>query len=311
MILRKTFNIFTAVRYSWKNIIFSSMSAAIALVAYKNIGDSGVQVPIGVVAILGTALSIILGFKTSSAYERWWEARQIWGGIVNESRTLARQVLTIVDPKNVPPQLWADSVQVVKRQLAWCNALRLQLRETENEEVWRKSVAIFINDQEFALIMKKTNKVTWLAMLQGDQIKELNAWEQLDTFSYIQMDDTLTRITDLQGRCERIKNTPLPRPYEYYTLAFLNLFIFIFPFGIVQMLSDLNESYLIFPITILVGWMFFQIYVLGKVLANPFDNLKTDVALDSICRTIEIDLLEIVQSDAVPTPLRPVKGVLM
>jgi len=148
-------------------------------------------------------------------------------------------------------------------------------------------------------------------MLQGDQIKELEASKDLDTFSYIQMDDTLTRLTELQGKTERIKSTPLPRPYEYYTLAFLNLFVLTFPFGIIAMLHELNEAYLVFPITILVSWMFYQIYVLGKVLSNPFDNIKTDVALDAICRTIEIDLLEIVHGENVPAPLKPVKGVLM
>ena len=310
MILRRYVNPFTAIRYSWKNILFSSLTATAAFLSEVYFGK-GIAVPVAVVAILGTALSIILGFKTSSSYERWWEARQIWGGIVNESRTLARQVLTIVDPKNVPPELWAKSVQVVKRQLGWINALRLQLRGVQDETDWQKSVSPFLSEEEFGLIMKKTNKVTWLAMLQGDQIKELEASKDLDTFSYIQMDDTLTRLTELQGKTERIKSTPLPRPYEYYTLAFLNLFVLTFPFGIIAMLHELNEAYLVFPITILVSWMFYQIYVLGKVLSNPFDNIKTDVALDAICRTIEIDLLEIVHGENVPAPLKPVKGVLM
>lgn len=310
MILRRYVNPFTAIRYSWKNILFSSLAATAAFLSEIYL-EKGIAVPVAVVAILGTALSIILGFKTSSSYERWWEARQVWGGIVNESRTLARQVLTIVNPKNVPPELWAKSVQVVKRQLAWNNSLRLQLRGVKGEAAWQKAVLPFLNEEDFALIMKKTNKVTWLAMLQGDQIKELEASGDLDTFSYIQMDDTLTRLTELQGRTERIKSTPLPRPYEYYTLAFLNLFVLIFPFGIIAMLHELDEAYLVFPITILVSWMFYQIYVLGKVLSNPFDNIKTDVALDAICRTIEIDLLEIVNDQDVPKPLKPVKGVLM
>lgn len=310
MILRRNINPFTAIRYSWKNILFSTIAATAAFLSEVYL-DRLIIVPVAIVAILGTALSIILGFKTSSAYERWWEARKIWGGIVNESRTLARQVLTIVDPKHVPPELLANSKQVVMRQLAWINALRLQLRGVSEVALWQKAVAPFLSEDEFSLIMKKTNKVTWLAMLQGDQIKELEARKDLDTFSYIQMDDTLTRLTDLQGKSERIKSTPLPRPYEYYTHTFLNMFVLIFPFGIVDTLHELNEIYLVFPITILVGWMFYQIYILGKVLSNPFDNMKTDVALDAICRTVEVDLLEIVESENVPEPLKPVKGVLM
>lgn len=94
-------------------------------------------------------------------------------------------------------------------------------------------------------------------------------------------------------------------------MAFLNLFVLTFPFGIIATLRELNEAYLVFPITILVSWMFYQIFILGKVLSNPFDNIKTDVALDAICRTIEIDLLEITNDRDVPKPLKPVKGVLM
>lgn len=311
MIVRKNFQLHTAIRYSWKNILISILIAGLAYLSDHFLGEDGFVVPIPVVAILGTALAIILGFKNSSAYERWWEARKIWGGIVNESRTLTRQVLTIVDPRNIPPGLWADSIQVVRRQLAWINALKLQLREVTDRPSWEKEVGGHLSQEDFEAIMVRTNKVTTLAMIQGDQIKEMNARDDLDTFSYIQMDDTLTRLTDLQGRCERIKSTPLPRPYDYYTMAFLNLFIIFFPFAFIRELSALDEAYLIFPITILAGWMFYQIYVLGKVLASPFDNMKTDVAVDAICRTIEIDLREIIKDKDVPPPLKPVDGVLM
>lgn len=311
MIVRQRFQLHTAIRYSWKNILISTFCAALAYVAHAILGKDAITIPIPVVAILGTALAIILGFKNSSAYERWWEARKIWGGIVNESRTLTRQVLTIVDPKNVPQELWDESVQVVQRQLAWVHALRLQLRNSTDKNDWETNVEGNLSQEDHAMISKKTNKVTWLAMLHGDQVKGMNVRGDLDTFSYIQMDDTLTRLTDLQGRAERIKGTPLPRPYDYYTMAFLNLFILFFPFAFINELEAIDEAYLIFPITILVGWMFYQIYVLGKVLARPFDNIKTDVALNTICRTIEIDLKEIIRDENVPEPIKPKRGVLM
>ncbi|MCA1762909.1 MAG: hypothetical protein LC664_07955, partial [Flavobacteriales bacterium] len=199
MIVRRRFQLHTALRYSWKNILISLFCASLAYFSHYFFGAKAVVVPIPVVAILGTALAIILGFKNSSAYERWWEARKIWGGIVNESRTLTRQVLTIVDPKNVPQQLWDESIQVVQRQLAWIHALRLQLRNSTDEKDWKENVADNLSEGDYALISQKSNKVTWLAMLQGDQIKEMNVRDDLDTFSYIQMDDTLTRLTDLQG----------------------------------------------------------------------------------------------------------------
>ncbi len=311
MIIRKNLQLHTTIRYSWKNILTGSLFAGMAYISNKIYGADTISVPVSVVAILGTALAIILGFKNTSAYDRWWEARKIWGGILNESRTLTRQVLTIVDPKNVPPQLWADSVQVVHRHLAWINALKLQLRGNADMNAWKLQVAVHLSEDEYTFIMSKSNMVTHLTLLQGNQIKVMNSSGDLDTFSYIQMDDTLTRLTDLQGMSERIKSTPLPRPYDYYTMAFLNLFLFFFPFAFISSLTELGEEVLIFPITILVGWMFYQIYVLGKVLASPFDNMKTDVALDAICRTIEIDLKEIVNDTDIPLPLKPQHGVLM
>ncbi len=311
MIVRRHLQVHTAIKYSWKNILISFLFAGLAYSSHAYFGADALVVPVAVVAILGTALAIILGFKNSSAYERWWEARKIWGGIVNESRTLTRQVLTIVDPDNVPTELKSESIQVVRRHLAWINALRLQLRSSTDETDWNENVAGNLMGDDYAIISQKTNKATWLAMLQGYQIKAMNARGDLDTFSYIQMDDTLTRLTDLQGRCERIKSTPLPRPYDYYTMAFLNLFILFFPFAFISDLMAMDEAFLIFPITILVGWMFYQIYVLGKVLAMPFENIKTDVALNTICRVIEIDLKEIIGFENIPPPLKPEKGVLM
>lgn len=311
MITRTHLRIDTAIVYSWKNLLFSFICSLLAYLVHTTLGNDSFIIPTSVVAILGTALAIILGFRNSSAYERWWEARKIWGGIVNESRTLTRQVLTIVDPHNIPPGLWEASTQVVRRQLAWINALRLQLRQITNEEEWKQHVARHLSEGDYTFIKSKTNKVTQLAMLQGNQIKEINSDEILDVFSYIQMDDTLTRLTDLQGMCERIKSTPLPRPYDYYTMAFLSLFIFFFPFAFMSEFEALHVPYLIFPVTMFVGWIFYQIYVLGKVLSRPFDNLKTDIALNAICTTIEIDLKEIIEDKDVPTPLKPVDGALM
>ena len=311
MITRTHLRIDTAIIYSWKNLLYSFLCALLAYLVHTIWDNETLIVPTSVVAILGTALAIILGFRNTSAYERWWEARKIWGSIVNESRTLTRQVLTIVDPHNLPPGLWEASTQVVRRQLGWINALRLQLRGNQDEKEWLQHVARHLSEEDYKLILSKTNKVTQLAMLQGNQIKEMNAQEILDIFSYIQMDDTLTRLTDLQGMCERIKSTPLPRPYDYYTMAFLSLFIFFFPFAFMSEFEALNVPYLIFPVSMLVGWIFYQIYIFGKVLSRPFDNMKTDVALNAICTTIEIDLKEIIEDKDVPAPLMPVDGALM
>lgn len=311
MITRRYLRLDTAIRYSWKNILFSLVCSTLAWFIHVVLGGENLFIPIEAVAILGTALAIILGFRNSSAYDRWWEARQIWGTIASESRTFTRQALTIVDPHKVPADLWETCTRIVRGQIAWVHALRLQVRHQTDYKAWEKEVGVHLRQEDFDFIMSKTNKVTQIGMLLGYAIKELNAYETMDTWSYIQMDDTLTRIMELQGRAERIKSTPLPRPYDYYTMAFLNLFILFFPFGFIETFISLSAPLLIIPVTIIVGWIFYQIYVFGLVMSNPFENWQTDVPLTSICTLIEIDLKETIGDKDIPEIKKEVNGALM
>ena len=311
MITRNYLRLDTAIRYSWKNILYSVICSTLAWYIHVPLGESELSVPISVVAILGTALSIILGFRNSSAYDRWWEARKIWGGVVNESRSYMRMALTIVNPYDVPEDIRTVGNALVRQQIAWVNALRLQLRNQKDRALWDQEIGVYLPKDEYERIMKMTNKVTQIGMLNGSIIKDLQMREKMDIFSYLQMDDTITRLVDLQGKAERIKSTPLPRPYDYYTMAFLSLFIFFFPFAFVESFIDLSASLMIIPVTTIVGWIFYQIYVFGKVLSNPFENWKTDVALHAISRVIEIDLKETILEQDIPKPLVPEGGTLM
>ncbi len=311
MITRDHLRLDTALRYSWKNIIYSLICAGLAYVTHVVLGQDNVYVPTQVVSVLGVALAIILAFRNSSAYDRWWEARKIWGGVVNDSRSFTRQALTMVDPQHVEPNVITFSKRLVHGQVAWVNALKLQLREKTDQKLWDEQVGAFLSEENYKLILSRSNKVTQIGMIQGRILKELHAASTLDTFSYIQIDDTLTRLTDLQGKAERIKSTPLPKPYDYYTKAFLNLFIISFPFAFIDIFRDIESIFLIFPVTALIGWIFYQLFVFGKVMSSPFANFQTDVALDAISNIIEIDLRETIEDNDIPEKLKPVDGTLM
>ncbi len=310
MITRSRFSIKHAIFFSWKLLTYSLFVTLLAYCLHNCSANRLFEVPLSIVGILGTALAILLGFRNASAYERWWEARRIWGEIVNESRTLTRQVLTIVDPENVSPELWKESSNIVHRQIAWIYALKLQLHEKTDEQLWENEVKPLVSKKEYATVTSLSNKATQLMMMQGRAIKKINSEHTLDTYSYIQMDDTLTRLTNLQGGCERIKNTPLPKPYDYYTLVFLYIFVTLLPFGIMNELQNQHLSFLVFPVSIVVSWIFYQIYVLGKVLSNPFNNMPTDIPLNALCRIIEIDLRQVLQENDIPQPIRAINGFL-
>lgn len=311
MITRSRLHLPTSLRYSWRNMVYSAGCAILAYVLVHFPNAPWVEVPIAVVAILGTALAIILGFKNSSAYDRWWEARKIWGGVVNESRTLTRQALHLVDPATATPDVKAAMTGMVRLQLAWVNALRLQLRRITAQGAWLQGVAAHLSEDQYNALQGKTNKVTHLGLELAATLKRLHSSGVIDGFFFMQLDNTFSRLTDLQGMAERIRSTPLPRPYDYYTKAFLNLFILFFPFGVIHTFSETGHSWLVIPVTVVVGWIFFQLYIFGKVMSNPFENWQTDVALDAICTTIAIDLKESLGDTDIPKPLQPVDGVLM
>ncbi|MBL7963257.1 MAG: hypothetical protein JNM31_05350 [Flavobacteriales bacterium] len=311
MITRTQLRLTTSLRYSWRNIAYSAACASLAVVLLATPPSLVVELPVAVVAILGTALAIILGFKNSSAYDRWWEARKIWGGVVNESRTLTRQALHMHAAAGHEEAVRKAMPILVRLQLAWVNALRLQLRRIKEEQAWIDSVHAHLSEDQRVFLASRTNKVTALSKLQGELVGGLRRSGAIDGFQYMVLDGTLARLTDLQGMAERIRATPLPRPYEYYTKAFLQVFIFFLPFGIIHTMHASGNAWAVVPVTVVVAWIFHQLYVFGRVMSNPFENWQTDVPLDAICTTIAIDLKEALGDSDAPVPLEPVDGVLM
>lgn len=307
MITRKTLHFGNAVRFAWKNLLYSGIISTLAFFVHRFYMDDYVSIPSAVVAILGTALAIIMAFRNAAAYDRWWGARSQWARVASESRTFTRQALTVVDPDHIPTELLDRSYQLVRGQIGWVNALRLQLKEVADEEVWKKEVGVYFNPDEYREIQSKSNRVTAIGMHQGNGIKELNAEDVLDIYSYIQIDDTITRLSDIQGALESIQDTPLPRPYDYYTRAFLAVFILFFPFGMIDVFWQLSLPLLIVPVTMVVGWIFYQIYIFGTVMSEPF-AYRTDVPMDFIARKIEIDLKEIIGEKDIPTNIEPRNG---
>lgn len=311
MIVRTRLRVDKSIRYSWQILFFAATTSTTVWLLQDKLNISWLIFPDTVVAVLGTALSISLAFRNSSAYERWWDARTTWGGIINESRTFARQAMTIADPSEYSEELREVSTRAVKQQIAWANALRLQLLNLRESTIWLDEVGVYLRDSDYLKLMKSRNKVTALGLLNGETIKELEAHDEMDIYSYIQMDDTITRLTELQGRVERLKNTPLPTPYDYYTYAFLIVFVFLFPFTFTDEFIAAQLGSMIIPTSVITAWIFNQLYIFGSVLAKPFDGLETDVPMQFICRNLEIDLKQAIGESEVPAPIEPINGVLL
>jgi len=263
--------------------------------------------PVSEVSVLGIVVAILLGFRNNEAYNRYWEARTAWGELMNASRNFASQVIGYIQtPIEQGQELQNASgihTELIYRQLAFLNALRLQLRQ---EETWEE-LKPFLSDTEFQELNKAVNKATLLNHRQSMHLRELykSGWIEQEAYVYGLM-VTIKEFFAAQGRCERIKSTPLPRQYGFFSKAFVWIFVLLLPFGLVQHLG-----WGALPIYVVLATIFTITELIGSRTEEPFERKLEDVPMSSICRKIEIDLRQQLGESSIPAPLEPKDGVLM
>ncbi len=285
-------------------------SVAVWLVYYLSENQS-MAINFAPVGVMGSALAIFVAFRNNSAYGRWWEARQLWGGIVNSSRVLARLVITFTDSHSHQENYNKERSNDFKHDLvylciAWVHSLRLHLRA---QNTWEELNPFFTSKEEYNELINRQNKPTYLQLLIGNRIYQAMADGTLGGFDSFQMEGQLLALANYQGGCERIKNTPLPKQYDFFTRVFIVIFSFLLPFGLLTFFAEAN-SWLIIPISILVSGVFVIMERTGAANENPFENLITDVPLTAICNTIERDLKEMLGDKSLPEKLEPTEGYL-
>lgn len=274
-------------------------------VAYVFGGWKWLALPDVPLSIFGGVIGVIAGFRNSSSYARWWEARIIWGSLVNNSRCFARQVLTFVGASQERPESTAELQQIKDRlillQIVYVHALRNQLRGTPP---W-PDLAGLMSETEMEFLQSQSNVP--LAIHQEIASLLVRCYEQgwIDDIRWSRLDKTLSIVMDCQGGSERIKNTPIPRLYDMFVRVFIDIYCVLLPLGMVASLKLWTP----FGST-LVGFMFFALDKIGRDLESPFEDTPHDIALTSISRTIEINLKQMMGEKDVPEPVAPVNGIL-
>jgi ion channel-forming bestrophin family protein len=286
----------------WNLIRMFFFDIAVA-VCYIVFGWTWLSTPYIPVSVLGGAISVLIGFRNTSAYQRWWEARTIWGGIVNTSRTFGRQAISLLRPNSPEEEseLAAMRIRIAVYQIAWVNALRCQLR---GQDVLTEIARLLSADELDSLRGKPQVAIEILKRISLC-LKECFERGWLDSIRFSAMDATLTELTNGQGASERIKTTPLPRQYDMLPSVLLGIYCLLLPFGIVESAGWLTPIGSTLVALVLAAWN-----QVGIKLENPFENQETDISLSAICRTIEISLRQQLGETNLPEPLRPVEGVL-
>lgn len=262
------------------------------------------------VGLLATVVGIFIVFRFNEAYQRWWEARILWGALVNDSRTYAREVLTLLTPKRVPTLETEEAAyrlhrELIYRHIAYCNALRLSLRD---QDTWEE-LAPFLDPAELEDLRKYANKPTRLNRIQGERMAQLVGADVAQQVLLTQLDSTLSRLIDTQGGCERIKRTAFPDEVRFISRAMVWLSAVAIPVAFLS--ADTEIRVLEIVAVIIIALSFMVVEQLGAALKNPFENRDNDTPMTSLCRVIEIDLRQQLGETDVPPPIEPVDGVLM
>lgn len=249
------------------------------------------QMPIAIPTFIGTAISVILSFKISQSYDRWWEARKVWGTIVNESRSFVLQLQSFIS-KNMQQQ----TKVMAYRQIAWCYSLGQSLRGLDGAAGLEK----FLSATEIEKIKKHSNKPLAILQLNTLQITDIKDEGGLELFSQVQINNTLVNFSTAMGMAERIKSTVFPQTYR----LFLHYFIYIFVVTLSIALTDI-DSFFEIPLLLVISSAFFLLEKSAVYLQDPFNNVPTDTAMTTIATNIEINIKQLLGETDVPEPLKP------
>lgn len=284
-------------KMAWYTI--AAVSVWLAYIAHWVLGLPELfVVPIGPVATLGGAIGIFASFRTNSAYDRWWEGRKLWGRMINTSRHHATQCLSWISDRQVAEAL-------VRRHLAYVHTLRCLLRQQDPFADFK--VLAYLSEHEKESLPGKSNTTHALLHLSHLQFSTWARENELEPHLLQQLDESTRHLLDIQGGCERIKKTPLPRGYGFIIEQLIKGFSILLPFAIVEHLGIL-----MIPVSVTICIAFALISEAGRVLEDPFDMFWNALPLFALTRTIENDLLSRMGvEDLEPLPTVDSNGILM
>lgn len=285
MLLNKRISIFDFLKILKFDILF--IGSYSILVGYMDQYGflSKISIPIAITGVFGTAVALLLGFRTNQAYERWWEARIIWGAIVNDSRTLIRQTISFYD--RLDEQYVYNVQEMANRQIVWCYALGESLRNLP----FSPKVASYIKFEDIS----DQNVPNAILLKHSQALTDARSEKIVNEFQQIQLDSTIARLCDSMGKCERIKNTVFPKAHSLLIHLIIYVFATMLPFG----LDDKNVTVEI-AITFFIPIIFVAIEKTSILMQDPFENRPMDTPVTDLATTIEINLKQMIGDEDIP-----------
>lgn len=286
------------------------------------------EIPWTPLALIGTAVAFVIGFQNNSAYGRIWEARKIWGGVINTSRTFGMFIQDMVTNEHAVTAISEVELQqeiktLTYRHIAWMTALRHAMRVSKPWETtsnhrtnteWgirppemdsnlEDDLKPYISKSDLEDVLNKNNKQTALLYQQSHHLRKLKEQGIIWEFSFLELEAMLQELFTLQGQSERIKNFPYPRQFATLNHFFMWIFVLMLPLALVPQFAeignDIKDSHPLIgnlfvwfsiPFYVIVAWIFHTMERIGRTGENPFEGTANDVPISTIARGIEIDL---------------------
>ncbi|MBK8522137.1 MAG: bestrophin family ion channel [Ferruginibacter sp.] len=335
----KQYSFKEVILWTRKDIYFLLVVATIPTCCYVLLDWKWLAIPWLPIALLGTAVAFVVGFKNNASYDRVWEARRIWGAIINASRGWGIMVKDYVSTKHAVAVTSSEELknihqQLIYRHFAWVTALRYQLREPRvweavyqqhNAEYKDKYFTVdehqnkiddalkpYLTDEEYKAVMGKTNRAAQILALQSTHLHLLLDKGLIEDFRHMELERILIELYNQQGGSERIKNFPYPRQYATLNKWFIKVFIVLLPLGMLQEFEKLGGLliWLSIPFSALASWVFTTMERIGESSESPFEGSANDVPITAMSRTIEIDLREMFGMTDIPPAIKPVNNLL-
>jgi putative membrane protein len=298
MYVNKHINLFELAAKDWKSKLLLVVTIAIVTATYLELFDTHVEVSMSVVSGFTAAISFFIAFFTNQAYDRWWEARKIWGSFVNDSRSFGRMVTTF--PVQTEVGIGVSSIQerLIRRHIAFLYAVKERLRQENTQEY-----AAHLSDDDMDRVSGSSSVGNALLRLQSKDINNPEYAEQIDVIRVAQLNDMLNRFSTSMGMAERIKTTVFPPYYSAMIRVSIWIFVLVYPVALSE-----HVGYWAIFFSSLLTIIFVKIFHAGQDMLDPFEGRPSDTPMSSIIRTIEINMLEQLGDRDTPPPLGPVDG---
>jgi putative membrane protein len=324
MYIKPVYSLKIVLLWTRKYIYFFLLLSITPVVLYDVVGLKWLYLPWLPIGLIGTSLAFITGFKNNASYERLWEARKIYGGIVNASRLLATMSNDFITnefakTERSDNELPWETIVASKSNKEHMTGIEVR----EHKISLQEELDGYLDNDEKEFVLNMTNKQAACLNLQSKHFKELKLEGLIDDFRHMEFKNMIGELFTLQGKVERIKNFPYPRQFATLNLLFIWIFMILLPFGMMNEFHEIglglaraeninlinrliaeNFVWMTVPISVVISWVFMLMERVGDVSENPFEGSRNDVPITTISRAIEIDIREMIGDDKknIPNP---------